>query len=275
MKHLPYVFLLSLFLIVYLFLPPISFSQDETPEFDFSRAYQDYLYTYSTYREAHDNYIVAREQYLNYKTLTAKTIAMEQTLDMLQKRDETIRTYLTALRMKMAETTGIADYKQNTIYLKLDSEVGWYIEHRDKLSSAATLEDLLVNSEEAEDRFGKSQLLAYQALGVILEGKENDLINQMDEQIEALKEKTSEIREKGDKDTTTAERWLLEAENKLTRGQEKIDQAINLLDEMKPQDRNKAKIYTRSQELFQESHLYLKESNSFLKELIREIKTSD
>ncbi len=268
---LTFVFLLIIF---YCLLPQRLLSQ-ETPAFDFNRAYEDYQYTYGTYRQAHNEYVTAREQYLTYKTLTAKTLALEQTLDMLQKRDESVRTYLTALRMKMAETTGILNYKQNTLYLKLDAEVNWYTEHRDNLSSAGTLEDLVKSSAEAESRYDKTLILIYQTLGIILEGKENNLKDQINEQIELIEGKITQIREKEDKDTTIAERWLLEAENKLTRGQEKIDEAINILDMMKPHDRDKDGEYSQSQKLFQESHLYLKEANSFLNELIREIKTAD
>lgn len=261
--------------IVAIFILLLFYSPVLSQEFDFNRAYQDYLYTYGQYREAHNQYITAREQYLTYKTLTAKTLALEQTLDMLQKRDETVRAYLTALRMKMAETTGISNYKQNTIYLKLDGEVAWYMEHRDKLSRAATLDELVKTSKEAESRYDKTLVLIFQALGVILEGKENNIRNQIDEQVKLIKEKISQIHDKGDKDTTTAERWLLEAENKLTRSQEKLDEAILILDNLKTTDRSKDSKYNQSQELIQESHLYLKEANSYLKELIREIKTSD
>ncbi len=247
----------------------------ETPEFDFNRAYQDYLYTYGQYREAHNEYVTAKEQYLNYKTLTAKTLALEQALAMLQARDETLKTYLTALRMKMAETTGISSYKQNTHYLKLDAEVAWYAEHREELVSAATLEDLVDSSKKAESRHGKTEVLSYQALGLIFEGKETNLKSQQEEQIDLIKEKLEEIDEKGDKGTSTAERWLLEAENKLTRSQEKMDEAMGILNEMKPSDRNKLRDYNEAQKLFQESHLYLQEANSYLKELIHEIKTAD
>lgn len=265
--------------VLFLFLLPFSLvstnAQESTPVFDFNRAYQDYLFSYNQYRDAHNEYITAKEQYFSYKTLTAKTLALEQTLSMLQKRDETIRTYLTALRSKMSEITRIANYNQNTLYLKLDREVSWYAEHRDRVTSAATLEDSVKSSKETEDRYPKTQVLAYQALGTIFEGKENGLKSQVHEQLEAIKEKISQIREGGNKDTTTAERWLLEAENKLTRSQEKLDAAKIILNSMKSSDRDKEKKYTQSQELFQESHLYLKEANSYLRELIREIKTND
>jgi len=267
--------LLIIFILLFSFFIVSIHAQEPSPGFDFNRAYQDYLHTYGQYREAHNQYITAKEQYLTYKTLTAKTLALEQTLDMLQKRDETVRTYLTALRMKMAETTGISNYKQTTLYLKLDAEVSWYTEHREELTSAATLEDLVNTSGEAESRYKKTLVLIYQALGVILEGKENNIRNQIDEQVELIKDKISEIRDKGDKDTTTAERWLLEAENKLTRSQEKLDEAMTLLDSLKPSERDKEGEYHQSQRLIQESHLYLQEADSYLKELIREVKTAD
>lgn len=272
MKYLP---IIVTFILLLFYSSIFINAQEISPVFNFNRAYQDYLYTYNQYRDAHNEYVSAKEQYLTYKTLTAKTLALEQTLNMLQKRDETIRTYLTALRMKMAETTGISNYKQNTLYLKLDADVAWYEEHQNKLPSAATLEDLVKSSKEAEDRHGKTQVLAYQALGIILEGKENNLRSQVDQQVQVIKDKISQIRKKGDKNTTTAERWLLEAENKITRAQEKLDEAMKILDSMKPTDRDKAGDYNQAQKLFEESHLYLKEGNSYLKELIREIKTSD
>lgn len=271
-KQLP--IFITAFLLLFFTLSS-TYSQEPTPTFDFNRAYQDYLYTYGVYRQAHNEYVTAREQYLSYQTLTAKTLALEKTLDMLQKRDEAVRTYLTALRLKMAETTGITNYQQNTLYLKLDAEVSWYLEHKDNLSSAATIEDLVKSAGGAESRYEKTLVLIYQALGTILEGKENNLRDQTAEQVELIKEKLTQIRQKGDKDTTTAERWLLEAENKIVRSQEKSDEAMAILNKMKPSDRNKANDYNEAQKLFQESHLYLKEANSHLQELIREIKTAD
>ncbi|MCJ7793137.1 MAG: hypothetical protein MUP45_04120 [Candidatus Marinimicrobia bacterium] len=266
----------TVFCFIFLFFLAVTaiLAQNED-KFDFNRANEDYLYTYGTYRQAHNEYVTAREQFLTYQTLTAKTLALEQTLNMLQKRDETLRTYLTALRMKMAETTGISNYKQNTHYLKLDAEVSWYVEHRDSLTSAGTLEDLVELSEEAEEEHGKTEVLSYQALGLILDGKEEFLKSQIGEQIHLLQEKLKEIKEKGDKDTTKAERWLLEAENKLTRCEEKLTEANQILEELKPSRGDKDKDYSEAQKLFSEAHLYLKEANGFLKELIREIKTAD
>lgn len=247
----------------------------EEPTFDFNRAFNDYIYTYGQYRLAYNEYVSARQAYLNYKTLTSETEALNKTLKMLQFRDEVVKTYLTALRLKLAETTGISNYDQNVLYLKLDAEVAWYLKHRNTLTSAGNLQDLLDSSRETQEKYQGTEILIYQTLEAILSGRETALHQRLNEQIEALKGKISEIRQKGDKKPTTAERWLLEAENRLARSKEKQNAARQVLAKLKPYDKDKNQSYNQAQFSLEESHQYLKETNSYLKEVIREIKSAD
>jgi hypothetical protein len=250
-----------------------SFSQEKV--FDYNRAYNDYIHIYNQYREAHTDYVAARQAFGAYKTLTSKTEALNKTLKMLQLRDEVVRTYLTALRMKLAGMTGISNYEQNILYLKLDTEVNWYIKHHNELASAGSLEDLVDSSREAQVRYYQTEVLIYQALGTILASKETTLREKISQEIEILKGKIAEIRQRGDKETTTAERWLLEAENRLTRSQEKQFAAQQILAKIESYDQNKIQSFNQAQFTLEESHQYLKEANSYLKELIREVKRAD
>ena len=243
--------------------------------FDFNRAFNDYIYTYSQYRLAYNEYVSARQAYLTYKTLTSETEALNKTLKMLQLRDEAVKTYITALRLKLAETTGISNYDQNVLYLKLDTEVAWYLKHRNVLASAGNLQDLLDSSQDTQEKYQGTEILIYQTLEAILSGKETALRQRLNEQIEALKGKISEIRQKGDKKTITAERWLLEAENRLVRSKEKQASAHQILAALKQYDKDKNSAYNQAQFALEESHQYLKEGNSFLKEVIRELKSAD
>ncbi len=271
-KILPgFLILLLLSTIHFTLLPPPVSAQD----FNFNRAYNDYLFNYGQYRQSYSEYVSAKEAYLSYQTLTSKTQALEKTLKMLKDEDEVIKTYLTALRMKLAETTGISNYEQNVLYLKLDSEVSWYAQHKESLSSAATLEDLVTSSEKVADRYKNTEVLIYQTLGTILAGKETNFRNQLADKIQELKAKIGEIRQRGDKDTALAERWLLEAENRLTRSQEKQFTAQQILTKIKSSDTDKNQSYNKAQFAIEESHQYLKEANSYLKEVLREVKSAD
>lgn len=272
MKHLPIIIFILLITNYSLLITP-ALGQERV--FDFSRAYNDYIYTYSQYRLAHTDYVTARQAYLNYKTLTSKNEALNKTSQMLKLRDEVIRTYLTALRMRLAETTGVSNYEQNILYLKLDDEVSWFSNHPEILASAGSLEDLVASAQETQSRYNKTEVLIYQTLGTILAGRESALREEVNQQIKALKEKLAEIRQRGDKDTAVLERWLLEAENRLARSQEKQSASQQILAKARPGDRNTANIYSQAQYNLEESHQYLKEAHSYLKELIREVKRAD
>jgi len=263
---------LIFFLLIFIF-PFYAFAQD----FNFNRAFSDYLYSVSLYRQAYQEYIPARESYLRYKTLTSKTTALEKTLKMVQLRDETIRTYLIAIKMKMAEISGISSSDQNLFNLRLDNEASWYLAHKEELSSAGTLEDLINLAHKAEERYyQETEILIYQTLHKILVGKETALKEKIINQIEAIREKLKEIKTTGDKDVSLSERWLLETENRLLRFEEKIfssKENINRIGE--PTLKDKAQIYKEAQLNLEEAHQYLKEANRYLKEVIREVKTAD
>ncbi|MFZ5366344.1 MAG: hypothetical protein ACOZBZ_03535 [Patescibacteria group bacterium] len=241
-------------------------------DFDFNRAFQDYTYNYNLYRSAHLEYISAKSEYLTYKTLTAQTKALEKTKNMLLNRAETLKTYLTALRMKLKETTGILNYQQNIYYLKLDNEVSWLATHKNSLPSAGTLEDLVKISQEAENRYPSIEILAYQTLGQVLLGKENSLREKINEQISKTQDKINQIKETGE-DTTILERWLIQAKEKIKRSEEKEKEGQDLLSGLKPTDTSKQESWNKAQKAFEEENQYLKEAVSFLKEIIREIKS--
>lgn len=244
-------------------------------EFNYARAFNDYLYTLGKYREAHREYIVARQAYLAYQTLTSKATAQEKTLAMLRARDETVHTYLAALRMRLAASTGVTNYEQSILYLRLDDELSWYEKHKNNLPSAGSLEDLEKTAEEAQRRWLETEISAYKTLEVILRGKEKALLEQMSTIIEDLGNKLAQIRQKGDKKTTISERWLLEAENRLTRSKEKQNESLSLIQSFKSYDVDKSRKFFEAQFVLEESHQYLKEAVSNLKELIREIKSAD
>jgi len=269
------LFLISNFLIVLSLSANLFASPIKAQNFNFEKAYQDYLYNYNQYQQAHQKYEAARSAYLTYQTLTAKTEAASQTLKMLQRRDEVIRTDLIALKMKLAEIESFKSDQPAALTFKLSDEIDWYHQHLNQLTSAADLDDLLATSKEAEKKYQSSQVLAYQTLGIILISKESSLRERLKKEVEKIEEKIELIRQSGDKNTAVIERWLLEAKNKLIRSEEKESQAQQKLEKMAKSKSDSQKIYNEFRVLVYESHLYLKDTNTYLKELIKEIKRAD
>jgi len=162
------------------------------------------------------------------------------------------------------------------LYLNLEGEINWHQSHQDKTLKTSQLNQLFSLAGEFEEHYQKkSEILIYQTLGALLAGKETNLRKEINEQIEILKEKVEEIKEKGDKDPFFLERWLNEAEIALTKSEESQKEALGILDKLKSPYSDKQRIYQNAQKYFQESHQNLKEAHAYLQELIREVKHVD
>ena len=267
-RYLPVILIFALLVF---YFSGFAFAQ----EFNFNRAYSDYLYNYNLYRESHNAYVTARETFLKYKTLTSKNEALEKTKEMLKNQDEVVKTYLTTLKLKLTGISGLSNDEQHILSLNLDNEIAWFRQHQEELNKADSLEDLVNAAGKSKEQYQKTEVLIYQTLGAILAGKETALREEISQKIKSLKEKVGEIRLKGDKDTSLAERWLLEAENRLTQSQKKQFEAQQNLSKIKESSLNKNRIYNETQSSLEESHQFLKEANSYLKEIIRELKNAD
>jgi hypothetical protein len=253
--------------------------QDET--FDYNRAYQDYIHNFDIYRQANEEYITARAQYLKYQTLKSKEEAREATLKMLEARDKAVETYLTALRMKLKATEGVPNDRREGVFFRIDQEVQWFIDHKEKLPSAGSLEDLVDDSKEASKRFESIEPLFYETLIVISNGKVRNIREKQSEILALIKGKMSEIKGEEREDyqfsmrkINLIERWILETENRLMRSEEKETEALGFIVKLEP-DTSLLRNYNQAQFKLEEALQYLKEANPFLKEIVKEMMTEE
>lgn len=240
--------------------------------FDFNRAYQDYLYSFNLYRTSYQNYLSAKNEYQAYKTLNAETKALKTTRQMLQNRTEALRTYLTALRMKLGETTNIINYQQNLEYLKLDIKTTWLVSHKETLAQTNSIADLLLISSQLEQKYPETELLSYQTLGTVLAGKQNALRAKIVTQSQKIEDKLNQIEiEKEGQGVSLLENWLIEARKKLGLSEEKQREGETILKALKVSNQSKKREFERAQAAFEQSNQYLKDAAAFLMEIIQEI----
>jgi hypothetical protein len=245
-------------------------------DFDYTRAYQDYVYNYDLYKKAHAEYDLKRSQYLQTGTLASQQEAQKATAAMLQARDQVLITYLTAIRLKMAETKGIDTTQRETYYSLIDGDVGFYTTHKANVSSAASLEDLTKDSTLAANQYKKStELTVIKSLTLVSNGKIDNFQNQTNDIISALEGKINQIRANGDKKTDDPQRWILEVKNRVNRSTDKETEASALINKIKVDDKTKNTAFNQAQGKLAEGLQYLKEANSFLKQIIVNIKTAD
>ncbi|MDP3888569.1 MAG: hypothetical protein Q8Q24_00850 [bacterium] len=243
----------------------------QAQNFDFSKALQDYSYNYNLYRSNYIEYVAATGEYQRYQTLTSQTKALDLTKVMLKSRDEALRTYLTALRLRLAETPKVTSYQQNLSFTKLDAEIAWLSSHKDSLNSPGTLPDLIKVSDQLQQKYPGIELLSYQVLGTILTGRENDLRDQVKGSTTDVEKMIEEKRNQG-VNVDKLDRWLLEARNKISLSEAKQADAERTIQNIKVTAKNKSKVFNQAQFTYEESNQYLKESVTFLTEILNELK---
>ena len=247
---------LALILSLFLFWPsPVKAQAD----FTYSRALSDYVYTFDQYRTAHQQYELKITEYRQFKTLTAQTSAYESGLNMLFRRDDVVRTHLTALRLKLRETAGVNPQDREAIFARIDQEVNWLFAHQTRLKNTTNLSELTRISAELESHYPAINVLMYQALATVLGSKQNSLHQQLNSAYLTLKDKVGQ---------TNLDRWLIEAEQNLQLSSERQTTARLTTSRLTAQTRNLPQEFTAITTTLKESHQYLKETAAALQEII-------
>ena len=253
-------FLTFLLLMVSLWFPfKTAFAQVET----------DYLFQYEEYRTAYNNFLVARDKYLKYKTLTARDEALEKTKKIILQRDEVLRTYFIALRTKITTATISPLTLKDETLKKIDEETKWLEQHKEKANNTpfANYQQLFSLSSELESKQLTIYKLIYQSLTLINLEKNQSLQQDTVFLWEALND---EVEASSGADlqgklvpwlTATKEKNRL-AEQQTNLSKDKLDELnkIEKLEEL-------VKIYNQIESFLDTGIKYLKESFSYQKEI--------
>jgi len=252
-------------------------SSGDTP---YEIAYKDYQTQIEEYQSAHQDYILRRSQYLRFKTLQSQQDAQDATVKMMQERDDVIVSYLKTLKERLNETSGVSDIKKAGLNTRIDAEIGWFTDHKGRIPSAGSLDDLIKDNKKAKERFDKATPLFYEVLSVVSSGKITDFDERLKDVFGQLKSKVDEIKgEQRDEYKLTTlqlqnlDRWIFDADNRILRAEEKQVDADTAIETFISQVNKTVLIYNTVVLRLSEAQQFLKESGSYMTEIVREIKT--
>lgn len=268
-------------LMVFLKVPHVYSQNDST---DFTAAFEKYNQSVENYQTLHDDYVLARAQYLRFGTQKSKTEAEDVTTNMLQARDDVVIDYLYLLEARLNTTVGVEPARRESMVLKLDEEISWFSDHRDSLTSAGDLEDLVSDSDEAKDHYNATLPLFYETLANVSYGRVTDYRNRLEDILNESKSKLDEIRNEDEKNSfsfekfQTLDRWVFESENLISRSSDKQNDADELLNELSTGKRRNNKyisLYNQILTDLTDSQQLLKDATGYLGELLKEVKTEN
>jgi hypothetical protein len=255
---------------------------EETVKVTFDQAYAEYTASIEEYNKAHAEYVLKRAQYLRFQSLKSRQDAYDATLLMLKMRDGVVISYLNAVKARVDEGMGIPDDKKNILFLKIDGEIEWFTNHRDNLSTTGSLEDLVGDSKLAAARWSAIDPLAYEAMSLLAQGKITGFSERMDEIFSTTENKLERIRSDDREGYSlsstkieTLNRWIFEADGRISRSKEKQKEADLLISQMPKDRRRLVSNYDLIISRLRESQSYMKEATRFIKEIIKQVKIEE
>lgn len=245
----------------------------------YKQAFLAYNLSLEEYKKAHEEYLLRRSQHIKFKTLTSQQDAYKATLEMLIARNDVIVAYLNVLRERLFIAEGVAYETKNRLDLAINLEKDWYLEHSQVLPSAETLENLVSDSNKASARYRQTRILAYEVFYYVSDGKVEDLRTGLNVVINDLKMVKDRIKAEerpeyqlDSQKIKNLDRFLLESENRMARASESQLKAKQELDRLRV-SQDGLGVYNSMIVYLSEAQQFFRQVSSFLKEMIREIKS--
>lgn len=249
---------------------------------NFDKALETYLEGVDDYKREHADYVLAKSQYERFGTLSSQNAAFEETMQMLMARDQVIIDYLAALKEKVLLSPGLEDNEVQETISKLDQDIGTFNDHKTKLTSAGSLNDLVADSEIAQTEYAEMSADIYEALGVSPYGLVTDYEERLENLHTGLKAKFEKISKEEREEYQLSSRklqlidkWLLESQLRFVRSEEKRLETKQLINDLLALKKVRWESYEQIVVKATESRQHLKEAVNFMNEILREIKTAE
>lgn len=252
---------------VLLFIPLPAFASSET-------SYQDYLFQFDQYRQKYNDFQIARNEYLKFKSLASETAAIEKTREMMASRAQLLRAYLLLLNEKMNEATTLTESERDFYFDSIQTENSFLENHIVFVGSIDTIEDLIKASKQLEDRYKVLQSTMRQTVLILNLARLRILSNEYVSRLQDAKNLVDEAKKELNSDqTATLDRWLLQIGNKRTLYLQKQDQIVQDITGLKGSNIQELdKKYQETTKKITEAHQELKAGTAFMAELANAMK---
>lgn len=267
-KFLPLLLssIFPLILLSSIFHPPSSTLAQTSAE----RALSDYQFQYGKYRNAHSEYLLARNRYLAAKTLTSKQEAFQKTKAMLLLRAETLTTYFIALEARLAQA-GPADETTRAALARLSGEGNFIANHKASLETTTTLEEVVSAAQELDSRKERIQAASYQMLSSIALTEQSNLTNEIELRLSEALEIVNRMEKEGE-DVGILRTWVNQIRSEVDRAKQKQTDARAFVKSFEEEREDAESLYRKAKTALEAGNTSLNNSASFLFELLREIK---
>jgi len=244
---------------------------------DYASQREEYSQKLESHNKALSDFKIAKNTYETYKTLSSQSDAIFKAKDYLQKRDDLVIKHFELLLEKIKLIDFADPNKKESLNQIASSEINFFSNHLQLVSSIATTGDVNTVSKKAEDEIALANIKSKQILGGILIAKVNILKKTYNLTLFALTNEIADIKShalKSQDSINKLERWIVEINNKKILSENNMASSANDLDALNKNNNNMnlEKKFDEIRINIIQGHLYLKEGTAFMGEALNEIK---
>ena len=186
--------------------------------------YKQYLTQYDSYRTQYNDFSIAKQEYIKFKTLTSQQTALDKTKNMLSSRDMLLKSYLLFLSDKLNENKGLSDETRQAYKAPITDEISFLDSQYQLIGNLETLTDAETLSKNQEQRDPNLQLTIYKSILTISLGNLRSFITDFDTITKSFTAYINENREViPEVKQRIVDQWLISIQNKRSSYQDKID----------------------------------------------------
>lgn len=269
MKRLLFIFCILLLLVSHTHIPSVFATSSEI--------YQNYLQQFDQYRTIYNDFQIARNEYLKFKSLSSETVALQKTKEMMSQRALLLKTYFLLLNEKIAESPSFTDQERDFYTSSIKTANEFLDTHIEFIHSVQSIKDAIQASDRLESQYSVLQTVMRQATLTLN-------IARLRQQVTVYNERMSEAKilieqakqELPIEQHLILDRWFAQIGNKRTLYQQKEDQIMQNITAMKGKNTDELnKVYTQTLTSISEAQQELKEGTSFMNELANAMKYKD
>jgi len=236
----------------------------------YNNAKAEYLKIKGFYEDAREDWLTARNKYMQYKNSENLENALEKGKDYLLKADQTLVKYLEMISAYVEGEPSLSDTERENILNELDSYITWLEQKQPEIEDATTKKELVEIAETVRNKWMEIRPTTKRIVGQIMNAKVLWLINKAETASDKVDNTIEKLKEQG-KDTTALEAWLEDFNTKIDLAKQKHQAAKEKYAEIKDV-KDADELLRQGDEFVREANQYLKSAYKDLKEIVKELR---
>jgi len=229
----------------------------------YDTAKSEYLKIDDFYKNARQDWLTARNRYIQYKNAENLENALEKGGDFLLRADKTLVRRLEMISAYAEGEPSISEEEKQNILSELDSYITWLEQKQPEIEGATTKEELVNIAKTIRNKWLEIRPATKRIVGQIMNAKVFWAINKVEIASDRVDSAIQKLQEQG-KDTTALEAWLSDFNAKIDLAKRKYQAAKEKYAEIKN--------VGDADRLFREGNAFVKEANQYLRDAYKNLK---